>query len=199
MKKKNDLKFIIVFIIVVGISLLYLFQASYAKYKKQIQGDVNSTVASWNIKVNNETINNKLLLSNYITPVIDSNQYVKEGVLAPGSTGYFDVVINAEDVDGDFSYELSGTVNNDTPLADLLITDYEQDGVKTEYTEGTTITGDIQKNSGDTSIRVYFKWNDDDTNTMNNARDTEYATNSANENAKIRITIRFIQKKSATP
>ena len=56
MKKKNDIKFVIVFVIVVGLSLLYLFQSSYAKYRKQIEGDVRTTIASWNIKVNNEMI-----------------------------------------------------------------------------------------------------------------------------------------------
>ena len=54
MKKKNDLIFIIVFIFVVGISLLYLFQASYAKYRKQITGNLDATIAHWNVKVNNE-------------------------------------------------------------------------------------------------------------------------------------------------
>jgi len=192
--KKSDLKFIIVFVVVVSLSLLYLFQASYAKYKKQIEGDVRSTIASWNIKVNNETINNKSLLSSYITPTIYPNQYVKSGVLAPGSQGYFDIVINASEVDVDFTYQITGALNVDTNLVDLKLTAYEVGGVRTNYDNNTVITGEIAKNTGNTTVRVYFEW-DDVTGTMNNASDTEYASNSANQNPKIRVSILFEQKR----
>lgn len=196
MEKKKDLKFILVFIIIVGISLLYLFQASYAKYKKQITGNVEATVASWNIKVNNETINNKSLLSNYIIPTLDSSEYIKEGVIAPSSTGYFDLIINAEEVDVDFTYEITGTVHENTQLNDLIITEYEQNGVRSTYTEENKITGQIQKNSTNTSIRIFFKWNDDSlSETMDNQSDTEYATNSNNKQTKIKVDIKFTQKK----
>ena len=87
MEDKKDIRFILVFIIIVSISFTYLFQTAYAKYKKQIEGNTESTIAGWNIKVNNETINNKSVLTNYIIPVYDSNQYVKADVLAPGSKG----------------------------------------------------------------------------------------------------------------
>ena len=82
MKKelKKDLRFIIIFILVVTISFIYLFQSTYAKYKKQVNSNVNSTIASWNIKINNETINNKKTLTNSITPTFYENEYVKENI-----------------------------------------------------------------------------------------------------------------------
>ena len=52
-----------------------------------------------------------------------------------------------------------------------------------------------EKNTGDTTIRVFFKWNDDATNNMNNTEDTEYATGSENPDAKIKVTLKFTQKK----
>ena len=141
-------------------------------------------------------INNKSLLSNYITPTIYASQYVKTGVLAPGSSGFFELTINALDVDVDFTYQISGALNIDTSLADLKLTGYEIGGVREDFAIGDVITGEIAKNSGDTKIKIYFEWDDDDnTNTMNNSRDTEYATNSANQNPKIRVTIQFAQKR----
>ena len=98
---KNDKKFIVLFIIIVIICFYYLFQSSYAKYRKKIDGEVQARVASWLIKVNNENIENKDTLTNEITPVFDQNEFVNDGVIAPGSTGYFELTINAENVDVD--------------------------------------------------------------------------------------------------
>ena len=111
MENKKDLRFIIIFIVIVGISLLYLAQASYAKYRRQIDGNVEATVAQWNIKVNNELINNKSVLTNDIIPYLESNPYIKENVIAPGGTGYFDLSIDGTEVDVDFTYQI--TIEND--------------------------------------------------------------------------------------
>jgi hypothetical protein len=194
MENKKDVKFVIIFLIISVISILYLSRASYAKYRKQANANVDTTVASWNIKVNNETINNKTTLTNSITPTYDSNQYIKSGVLAPGSTGYFDIVINALEVDVDFTYVIEGSVHEDTPLNDLIITQYEQGGNTYNYNSTDKITGEIQKNTGNTTIRVHFKWNEDNNQTMNNQQDTSYATNSNYQQTKIKATISFNQK-----
>lgn len=196
MEKKKEIKFILAFIVIVVISFVYLFQASYAKYKKEITGSSQTQIASWNIKINNEVINNETTLTNEIVPVLDENPYVKEGVIAPGSTGHFDLVINAEEVDVDFTYEISGTVSEDTPLSDLILTEYEINGVKTAYNPTNKITGTLLKNTGDTSIRVYFKWNDDSTETMNNQQDTAYAIDPDHQPTEITVNIKFLQKKA---
>ncbi|MBQ8132496.1 MAG: hypothetical protein IJ193_08400 [Bacilli bacterium] len=195
-KKKNDIIFIIIFIIVVGFSLFYLSQASYAKYRRKLEGRLDATIASWNIKVNNEEIKNKTTLTNSITPVFETNEFVKEGVIAPGSTGYFDLTINAEEVDVDFNFQVTSEVDEETPLLDLIFTEYEIDGVKTSFQDEGIITSTLTKNTGDTEIRVYFKWNDDATNQMDNQADTEYAINEDYKDTKIKVTIHFTQKNS---
>jgi len=195
--KKNDKIFLIVFLGIVTFSLLYLFQASYAKYRRQLNANVEARVASWNIKVNNETIINKTTLTNNIVPVIDANTYVKDNVIAPGSTGYFDVIINAEEVDVDFIYTLTSDVAEETPLLDLEFTKYKVNGVEYNYTTEDTITGELTKNTGDVNIRIYFKWNDDPTNQMNNQQDTEYAADENHANTSMKVMINFAQKNSA--
>lgn len=193
-KKKNDLTFIFIFIVIATLSLLYLANTSYAKYKRKADAAVQSRIANWNIKVNNELITNKTKLSQEITPVIESNEYVKEGTLAPGISGYFDLVINAENVDVDFKYTITGETDSETPLLDLEITEYEIDGKKVSYGTDKVLSGELKKNTGDTPIRIYFKWNDDEDNIMNNQEDTKYAANSKHRITKIKVSIIFSQK-----
>ena len=196
MKKelKKDLRFIIIFILVVTISFIYLFQSTYAKYKKQVNSNVNSTIASWNIKINNETINNKKTLTNSITPTLYENEYVKENTLAPGIKGYFDINIDSSKVDVDFNYEVNAVLNNSTNLTDFKITDYELNDSGTKQNFNTTgISNSLPKNTKNTKIRFYVEWIDDDTNVMNNIEDTTYATN--HDDVKYVLTIKFTQKK----
>lgn len=191
--KKNDKLFLILFIGIVTFSLLYLFQASYAKYRKQIKGELNARIASWNIKVNNETINNKTDLTNTITPVIINNSYVKENVIAPGTTGYFDITLDAQNVDVDFTYEITSVIDEDNPLYDLIFNKYEIDGVEHTFTTDGVLTGEMVKNSEPISIRIYFEWYDESDNVMNNADDTAYATNEDNVNTNVKVSIHFTQ------
>ena len=52
MSRKKDLRFLIIFVVLVSCCLLYLFQSSYAKYRKGVTGEVSADIARWNIKVN---------------------------------------------------------------------------------------------------------------------------------------------------
>lgn len=196
MKKKTDAIFLILFIAVLGFSLIYLFQSSYAKYRRNTETNIQGRIASWDIKINNESINNGTTLTNTITPVIDANQYVKQGTIAPGSTGYFDLVIDATNVDVDFTYTITGEVSEDTPLTDLKLTGYKlNNGNLITYNDTTGITGDIPMNTSTTNLRIYFEWVDDATNEMNNQEDTEYAQNSSYQDTNIDVTIHFEQKR----
>lgn len=191
--EKKDIKFIIIFIFVVGISFIYLFQATYAKYRKQITSEVNANVASWNIKINDEAIANKKKLANSITPIFDENEYVKANTLAPGVTGHFDIIIDSSNVDVDFTYEITASLAEDTDLKDFKITGYELNDSGTINKYDSSITGDLVKNTKNTKIRFYVAWIDDDTNEMNNSEDTTYAVN--HNNVIYNLTIKFTQKK----
>ena len=191
--EKKDIKFIIIFIFVVGISFIYLFQATYAKYRKQITTEVNANVASWNIKINDEAIANKKKLANSITPIFDENEYVKANTLAPGVTGHFDIIIDSSNVDVDFTYEITASLAEDTDLKDFKITGYELNDSGTINKYDSSITGDLVKNTKNTKIRFYVAWVDDDTNEMDNSEDTTYAVN--HNNVIYNLTIKFTQKK----
>lgn len=194
--EKKDLKFIIIFILIVCFSFAYLFQATYAKYRKQISTEMDGDIASWNIKVNDEDINEKKTLTNNITPEITSSEYVKDKKIAPGSSGYFTVTIDATNVDVDFKYELTTELNQDTNLTDFKISGYKINDGTLISTYNNKLTGEIQKNTPKTKITYYIMWDDDDkTQTMNNTEDTDYAKN--HKDVKINLNIKFTQKKEA--
>lgn len=180
-ENKKNIKFIIVFIIIVAFSFAYLFQASYAKYRKQIEGNLEMGIAKWNLKINNEDIRNKKILENNIIPEFEESEYTNANVLAPGSSGYCDIIIDATNVDVTFNLEFSAEIPEESAIKDLKITDYiinpsETNTTKIAYTEGNTITNTIQHNTETTKIRIFITWDDSDTATMDNIEDTKVAT-----------------------
>lgn len=198
-EKLKDLRFIIVFIAIVSFSFIYLFQTSYAKYRKQIEGETSLTIAKWNIKVNNEYVDNKAVLEEEITPTFTGNERTKDSVVAPGITGYCDIVIDATDVDVDFDVELTPAAKETSSIPDLkpvgyIINPVATSTVQTPY-NGTPIKETISRNSTNNVIRIYLKWDDDEASqTMTNEDDTKVALD-PNSKALIGITIKFTQKK----
>ena len=194
-EKIKDLKFISIFIAIVVFSLAYLTQSSLARYRKQADAKINVNIAQWNIMVNNETINNKTSLTQNIIPSFTGNEHIKDSVIAPGSTGYCDIIINARNVDVDFTYEITANIPEESDVPDLKITGYSinptTDTTETPYDETTPITGNITKNSGNNTIRLYIKWKEEN-GTMNNTQDTLAAINSGK--ALISANLKFYQE-----
>lgn len=171
--------------------ILILTKNTYAKYKDKIIGSTDISVASWNIKVNNEVIANKTVLQGSIVPVLEGNQYTMNNVLAPNSTGYYDIYINANDVQVTFDYKLIPTIDSNSVVTDLIVTGYSIDNGSIETFDGE-ITGTILYAETSKRIRVYIKW--DDEGSMDNVADTN-ASFIENGKAIINNDISFTQKK----
>ena len=188
MTKKRILVFILFCLV-----FIFLFQEAYAKYRKYASVQVDNTVAKWNIKINNELIGNKTTLTNHITPTITSSNYVKDNVLAPGSTGYFDIVIDATDADVSFTYDINISKYDMYTINDLKIYAYSVNdfSTTTSVTDGN-VSGTIQHNTATTTIRIYFNWLDDGTDTMNNQTDTTVAVGGT-ANADVLATFHLTQ------
>lgn len=203
MKKmdKKDLKFIIIFILVLTCSFTYLYQSSYAKYRKRVTAQLDLSVANWVIKINNEDIKNNKVLKNKLVPEFEESEYTKANVLAPGSKGYCDIVIDSKNVDVNFEINILATVPSTSSIVDLRVTDYtinpsETNTTKTPYTEAQEIHIPVVHNTEQTVIRLYIKWDDDPTTqTMDNEADTNAAVNTASE-ALIEIKTKFTQVNS---
>lgn len=193
--KKKDLCFIILFLVIVSCSFIYLFQSSYAKYRKGVSGDVSANIAQWSIKVNNEDIANKKTLSTTIVPVFPESEYNKEGVIAPGVEGYYMITIDASQVDVPFECSIFSNVSQDSSISDLKTLSYEINPTSTEkrleYSSDTGIVKQIPKNTKSTVFKIYLTW-DDITGTMDNQADTLIGVDS-NSKSLMKVTLHFSQ------
>src|SRR5574344_2167018 len=109
--KEKIIKVGIIFFLIIGLGLLV--QDTYAKYREHINGTTSADLARWNIIVNDETINNKETLNANIIPVLPGNAYIAPNILAPGATGYYDILMNPPATDVTFSYTLSASKDSD--------------------------------------------------------------------------------------
>ncbi len=182
------------------ISALFLFNFTYAKYRKNVGSSASVKLASWDILVNNESILGKDSLSQIIQPIFDENDYVKSGVVAPGSLGYYDIVLDAKNTDVSFQYKITSEIALESDVKDFIITSYEINpsdvSVKVDYSNDTGILGNMLHNSPAITIRIYVQWNDNILNeTMDNAEDTK-AASKADAKALLNAKITFSQLKS---
>lgn len=185
-------------------------KSTYARYATSTTGEANLNMAQWQISVNNQNITENYNTQLSFTPVIEENENVKSGTVAPGSTGYFDIQINPEKVDVSFSYNIMLQLPEDSVVSDLKITHYAiipsgQDDnsiQKIPYT-GSSIEN-VLKYDNQTSnfkfspftVRVYFEWYDGQDNLMDDAADTEVSqkvNNSEDVNFNILANLSFKQ------
>jgi len=186
MKKKRIL--VIVFILLISISSFYLLQSTYAKYRKKVEQGVQLSLARWNIVLNNQSIAGQTSISSDVTPYFETNEHIAENVLAPGVTGYFDIEIDASDVDVSFNYLLNIIQNEEYP--DIVAYGYSLDPTSNQILDipEDGITGNVIHNTPLTSLRIYIKWDDSSTNLMDNATDTALAIN----NSTFTLTASFV-------
>ncbi len=189
-------------LIIALISLLVcmtFIQETYAKYVNNVAGEAEMTIARWKILVNNSDITAGNLTQATITPVFSGNTNIKANVVAPTSTGYFDIIIDGTNTDVTFNYTVTTTPSATSNVSDLVSTGYSLDGGTTiisfsSYNE--SITGTVAYGSTTfTTIRVYVMWNDNLEATMTNADDT-VATTTANTKATMDVSLSFIQNNS---
>lgn len=196
MNKKRDLRFVILFVVIVSCCLIYLFQSSYAKYRRGVSGRVSSEIASWNIKVNGEDIMDKKELTTTIEPTFLESENSNEGVIAPGVEGYYLVTIDASEVDVNFLCTIYSTVAETSSISDLKTLSYEinptdDSSNKLEYSPDTGIVVEIPKNTSEYVFKIYLTW-DDDTGTMDNQADTSVALDDTSQ-ALMTVDLQFSQ------
>lgn len=180
------------------IALLYLISAvseTYAKYTTNAEASTNISIARWNILINNQDIRNNSNFSNTISPTIDTNSNIATGVIAPTSTGYFDVIINGNNTDVSYQYTLTIDHPDNNTVTDFNITKYTINDDPTEYTFDhlpETINNNIlvdQENKIE-SIRFYVEWTEGDGENLDNHGDTQQTINGL---ALFKINVNVIQ------
>ena len=191
--KKRYITMFCTLLIILTCSVVLFYQLTFAKYHKEITGTIENDVADWHIKINNEDVYGKSKLTNTIQAVFENNNYTKDGVVAPGSVGYFNLSIDATNCDVDFNYTISVNVSPESTLKDLIPISYSLDGGTTTTYPNAGITGTITKNSPTKNLKVDIKWNDSTGQTQDNAADTAIGANSS-ATALMTVTINLNQR-----
>ena len=180
------------------VSLLVLFdliQDTYAKYITTADASSNFTIARWAFTVNEQDVVSNSDFSNTIIPVFDTNTNIANGVIAPTSTGYFDVVIDSSEVGVSFDEVITIENDVDSPVTDIVFTGYKKnnDAVVTFNGNTTSITTThlLGEAVTENTYRFYIEWIDGTGETMDNEDDTAA---SGEGTATVNITIQFIQK-----
>lgn len=167
-----------------------LIQATYAKYITSATADTNLSIAKWSVKINNKDIIHESDFTETITPSFYTNENIKDGVVAPTSKGYFNLILDGTDTDVSYKYVITIEKDSDSSIDDLSITG------ATINNEDITYTGIIEKSVSASSnqkidtVKLEFEW-DDENGTLDNFEDVKAAKGV--ELAKFKIHVQFIQ------
>ena len=191
----RKIRFIIAFALLC--LLLEMIQSTYAKYVSSASATGKFTIAEWTFKVNNIDVVSGSNFSNIIVPTYDTNSNISTGVIAPTSTGYFDLVIDSSRVDVSYNQTITVSVGDDNTITDLKITGYKINNSETILFSGTNNTITTTHNLSDTNTtntyRIFIEWFDGTGETMNNAADTAAASDGV---ASVKVNLNFTQKAS---
>lgn len=154
-----------------GIITLYEISNTYAVFQSDNELYVESSVAKWNIYVNSRHVNSyeSFLVDNF---VVSENSGVASGKIAPGTSGYFDIVIDPSDTQVAFRYDLTFDFTN--LQSNFVIERIEEvNGVEVvrtgENTYSNIMTLDDIENNATNNIRVFIKWNNDEDENENDS------------------------------
>lgn len=177
---------------------LFFIEDTYAKYITSTNESASMNIARWRILVNNKDIRENSTTNAIITPIFNGNDNINSGIIAPNSEGYFDLIIDATEADVSFKYKIEISVNQNSPVKDLITTKYIIDNgneIPLEKDNATIENTVLHKdNTKPINIRVYIKWDDSNEATMDNDADTE-ATKQVDNPAKMDVKLSFTQLK----
>mgnify|MGYP007092396546 FL=1 len=177
---------------------LFFIEDTYAKYITSTNESASMNIARWRILVNNKDIRENSTTNAVITPIFNGNDNINSGIIAPNSEGYFDLIIDATEADVSFKYKIETSVNQNSPVKDLITTKYIIDNgneIPLERDNATIENTVLHKdNTKPINIRIYIKWDDSNEATMDNDADTE-ATKQVDNPAKMDVKLSFIQLK----
>ena len=127
-------KALIVLVVVLVALIAFIGGQAYAKYVSEVRGNGIAEVATWSFKVNgqNEQVEEINLASTC------NNETLVNNKIAPGTTGSFNIIVDATDSDVGINYNITFT-EEEIEANDLIDT---KDGTNIEnYTFDVIVTG----------------------------------------------------------
>lgn len=156
----------IILIIVVVACFFYLFIKSnntYTSYESEVEGNIESKVADWKIKVNDTLINNDDSQTIDIDSIQWETNHTRENKASPGSSGIIQITIDPTTTNVSFNYEL--TVIDQTVDANKILTvtsiENKQGTLEKENNiyRGTMLVKDIEAGKTE-QLKIHVKWED---------------------------------------
>lgn len=143
---------------------IFMVIDSYGLFESKNVLNVDSNIAKWNVFINGTDIKkNETFVVDKINLI--NNDNVLEGKMAPGSKGYFDIVIDPTDTDTSIRYDISFDFSslNDKIVVSGIEEITSGNLVRTgKNTYSKVITLNEIKNGITNIIRVYIKWDNSD-------------------------------------
>ena len=172
MKKLISIVFIILLVIT-----FYEITITYSLFESDMDLVVNSDIGRWQIKLNDSLINNTTSFS--VTNVtINNDVNTRENYFAPGTEGYFDVIIDPNDTDVSIYYEIvcrtDMILNNQISLTRVEKLNDNDLVYVAPFTYASVI--DLDEIDETITLRFYIQWNN---NENNNEVDSLYGRESS--------------------
>lgn len=168
---------------------IYEITNTYGLFESNINMDVDSKLATWNILINDTNIGKSetFTIDNFNS---EEDSTVASGKIAPGTSGYFNINIDPSTTQVSIRYDLTFDFSKLDNL--FTITKVEEKNgynlIKTgPNTYSNVITLNEIKENKTNNIRVHIKWNN---NEENNDKDTEIGLTENNTlNIPVSITV----------
>lgn len=168
MNKKSLYLIYFIFLLVT----IFTIVDSYGLFESNNTLSIDNNIARWNVLINGSDIKyNDTFVVDKVN-LID-NENVQSGKIAPGSLGYFDIVIDPSDTDTAIRYDVTfdfSSLNNKVVVSSIEEV-YSGNLIRTDLnTYSKVITLDDIKNNVVNTVRIYIKW---DNNEEDNDTDSE--------------------------
>ncbi|MCH1981800.1 hypothetical protein MCG98_04345 [Ruminococcus sp. OA3] len=178
-----------------------LLGGTMARYVTEVSGSATAAVAAWSFKANGKDGTENFMLDLGDTRTAYQTEDIKDKVIAPGTTGKFDIAIDGTGSEVGIDYSVAIAAAAGTTLPDDMVFSTEEitadnagqklaefkiDGGNIPYSD----TADAMKKT----IEVYWSWAFDADNTKD-TNDNEFA----NEDWTLEITVTGKQATPETP
>jgi hypothetical protein len=148
------------------LSIFYLFK-TYALLETNAEAKITEDVGKWQIKLNGTDISKGLTEDFNITNFIyTDNNNTADGVLSPGRSGYFDIIIDPTGTDVSVRYDITININNTDYPSNIIFDVSNMSDSSIIKSQVNTYSGYISlneiKQNKTENLRVNIKWNNDD-------------------------------------
>lgn len=162
----------IIALLFLGLTLLSIL-SSYGIFESNIPLEINKPLAQWVILVNNIDVTGENTALSIPSVNWSSNSNTLPGVVAPGMTGYFEMLIDPSGTEVSFEYEISidFSVLENESIKLVSIEDSSNELVQINDTtyKGIFLLSDIELGKTET-LRFNIIWeNDDDNNEVDSS------------------------------